>query len=46
MGNREVRLIDLSKIDFQKVKVQMIDGDEGKKNPVRELNIPASAGRS
>lgn len=41
MNNREVRMIDLSKIDFSTVKEQMIDGDEGRSNPVRELSISA-----
>jgi choloylglycine hydrolase len=39
MSNREVRMIDLSKIDFSTVKEQMIDGDEGRIHPVRELSI-------
>ena len=39
MSNREVRMIDLSKIDFSTVKEQMIDGDEGRRHPVRELSI-------
>jgi choloylglycine hydrolase len=46
MSNREVRMIDLSKIDFSTVKEQMIDGDEGKRHNVRELSIFApNAGR-
>jgi choloylglycine hydrolase len=42
MSNREVRMIDLSKIDFSTIKEQMIDGDEGRKHTVREITIPAS----
>jgi choloylglycine hydrolase len=42
MSNREVRMIDLSKIDFSTVKEQIFDGDEGRKNTVREISIPAS----
>jgi choloylglycine hydrolase len=41
MNSREVRMIDLSKIDFSTVKEQMIDGDEGRKNAVREISISA-----
>jgi choloylglycine hydrolase len=37
MSNREVRMIDLLKIDFSTVEEQMIDGDEGKRHNVREL---------
>lgn len=39
MSNREVRMIDLSKIDFATVKERMIDVDGGKKHTVRELSI-------
>ena len=42
MNNREIRMIDLSKIDFSTIKEQMIDGDEGRKNTVRELIVSAS----
>jgi choloylglycine hydrolase len=42
MSNREVRMIDLSKIDFAAVKDQMIDVDGGKKHTVRELSITES----
>jgi choloylglycine hydrolase len=42
MSNREVRMIDLSKIDFAAVKEQMIDVDGGKKHTVRELSITES----
>jgi choloylglycine hydrolase len=46
MDNREVRMIDFSKIDFSTVKEQMIDIDEGQRNRVRELSVPAlKAGR-
>lgn len=37
MRNREVRMIDLQAIDFAKVREQVIDGDEGRVNPVRNL---------
>jgi len=40
MDNREVRVIDLSKIDFSTVEKQMIDLDEGQTNRVRELSVP------
>ena len=39
MSNREVRMIDLSKVDFATVKERMIDVDGGKKHTVRELSI-------
>lgn len=39
MRNREVRMIDLKKIDFAKVREQIIDGDEGRLYPVRELTV-------
>ena len=42
MNNREVRMIDLSKIDFATVEEQMIDVDGGKKHTVHELFIPES----
>ena len=46
MDNREVRMIDLSKIDFSTVKEQMIDLDEGQRSNVRELFVPTpKAGR-
>jgi choloylglycine hydrolase len=44
MSNREVRMVDLSKIDFSTIEEQMIDGDEGRKHPVRELSIPVARG--
>lgn len=39
MRNREVRMIDLRTIDFATVREHMIDGDEGRVNPVRALKI-------
>lgn len=46
MANREVRMIDLSKINFSTVEEQVIDLDEGKKNNVREMSVPTpKAGR-
>jgi choloylglycine hydrolase len=39
MRNREVRMIDLQAIDFANVREQMIDGDEGRINPVRALTV-------
>lgn len=46
MSNREVRMIDLSKIDFSKVKEQMIDSDEGKKHTVHEIYLSNSTNRN
>jgi len=43
MSNREVRMIDLSKIDFSTVKQQMIDIDGGKKHTVREISVSLSS---
>jgi choloylglycine hydrolase len=40
MNNREVRMIDLSKIDFSTVAEQIIDGDGGRKHTVREIAFP------
>lgn len=40
MDNREVRMLDFSKIDFSTVKEQMINIDEGQRNRVRELSVP------
>jgi choloylglycine hydrolase len=37
MFNREVRMIDLKKIDFGSLKQQIIDDDSGRRNTVREL---------
>jgi choloylglycine hydrolase len=42
MSNREVRMIDLSKIDFAKVTEHMIDIDAGKKHAVHELSVTPS----
>ena len=42
MSNREVRMIDLTKIDFSTVHQQTIDGDEGVEHSVREIPIAAS----
>lgn len=39
MSNREVRMIDLSKINFATVKEQIIDGDAGQKHVVREISV-------
>lgn len=39
MNNREVRMIDLSKIDFAMVTEHMIDVDAGKKHTVHELLV-------
>lgn len=39
MSNREVRLIDLSRIDFTRVKEQMIDIDAGRRHVVREISL-------
>jgi choloylglycine hydrolase len=46
MSNREVRMIDLSKIDFAKVTEHMIDIDAGKKHAVHEISVtPSDAGQ-
>ena len=42
MNSREVRMIDLAKIDFGAVREQMIDGDEGRRHTVREITIRPS----
>jgi len=39
MWNRQVRKIDLKKINFAKVKQQIIDDDKSKRNNVKELII-------
>jgi choloylglycine hydrolase len=39
MWNRQIRKIDLKKIDFTKVKQQIIDDDKDKKNNIKELFI-------
>jgi len=38
MFNREVRMIDLKKIDFGSLKAQIIDDDSGRRDTVRELS--------
>lgn len=40
MNNRQIRMIDLTKIDFSQVKEQIIDDDSGREHVVRELTIP------
>lgn len=39
MNNRQVRLVDLRKIDFEKVKPQILDDDTGREHPVREIKV-------
>lgn len=39
MFNRQVRMIDLKKIDFSRVKQQVIDDDSGRSNEVKELSV-------
>jgi len=39
MHNRQVRVIDLKKINFATVREQIIDDDAGPKHPVRELTV-------
>jgi len=39
MGDRQVRMIDLAKIDFATVKEQIFDGDAGAKHVVREIVV-------
>jgi hypothetical protein len=39
MSNREIRVIDLSKINFATVKEQILDGDAGMKHVVREIIV-------
>ena len=39
MSNRQVRMIDLAKIDFAKVKEQIVDVDAGAKHVVREIIV-------
>lgn len=39
MSNREIRVIDLSKINFATVKEQILDGDAGMKHVVREIVV-------
>jgi hypothetical protein len=37
MNNRQVRMIDLNKIDFARVKPKVIDDDASRQHAVREL---------
>ena len=39
MHNRQVRVIDLKKINLATVREQIIDDDAGPKHPVRELTV-------
>jgi choloylglycine hydrolase len=39
MSNRQVRMIDLTKIDFARVKEQVLDDDTGRHHVVRELTV-------
>jgi len=39
MFNREVRMIDLKKIDFSRISQQVLDDDTGRKYSVRELSV-------
>jgi len=39
MHNRQVRVIDLKKINFATVREQILDDDAGPKHPVRELTV-------
>ena len=39
MSDRQVRMIDLAKIDFAKVKEQIVDVDAGAKHVVREIIV-------
>ena len=39
MANRQVRLIDLKKIDFGRVQEQLVDDDAGREHTVREITI-------
>lgn len=41
MNNRDVRMIDLKRIDFSRVREQIIDGDAGERHVVREIAVPA-----
>lgn len=40
MNNRQVRMIDLNKIDFTRIKEHVIDDDAGRKHSVREIMVP------
>lgn len=39
MRNRQVRMIDLSKIDFARVREQVLDDDAGREHAVREIAV-------
>lgn len=39
MNNRQVRMIDLTKINFETVKHQVLDDDKGRKHSVREVIV-------
>lgn len=39
MNNRQIRMIDLGRIDFANVKEQVVDDDAGRKHEIREINI-------
>ncbi|MCE2949177.1 MAG: linear amide C-N hydrolase [bacterium] len=39
MRNRQVRMIDLNRIDFARVKEQVLDDDQGRTHAVREVMI-------
>ncbi len=39
MSNRQVRIIDLKKINFESVSEQVIDDDAGRKHTVREISV-------
>ncbi len=39
MNNRQVRMLDLTKIDFESVKQQVIDDDTGREHMVREISV-------
>lgn len=39
MWNRQIRKIDLKKINFSKIKQQIIDDDKNKQNNIKELHI-------
>jgi choloylglycine hydrolase len=42
MSNREVRMIDLAKIDFARVQERLIDVDAGTRHVVREIAVPSA----
>ena len=39
MSNRQVRMIDLSTIDFATVKEQVIDDDAGREHEIRQIHL-------